>query len=216
MQDLTRPLAAAATPHQQALIAATIFGDNVLQEKSQHLMIGLDAYFQDWYNQQCRDCAQQVSAKTHQDLLDAIELIQEDDATQELVLQKLRAKILPLGPVTEIRLKATITLAMRVSCAISIGTIDGSFPPGTTMRGLDGVNSSIRAHIMSIFEPGPLTDEIVKLPRIFNARNLVKIAGIQICWTSNLADHLLMTDDETKVTIFHHGSFLKLHSASKQ
>jgi hypothetical protein len=30
-------------------------------------------------------------------------------------------------------------------------------------------------------------------------------------WTSNLADHLLMRDDDTKVILFHHACFLRKH-----
>lgn len=75
---------------------------------------------------------------------------------------------------------------------------------------------SIREQMKTEFAPLKLTDEIVKLPRtIFNAKNVAKIAGIEVCWTSNLADHLLMLDDESKVTLFHHASILKLQTKSK-
>jgi hypothetical protein len=64
------------------------------------------------------------------------------------------------------------------------------------------------------WEDGPLAEALstelspnyslhdsVKLPKKFNALNLEKMAGIQICWTSNLADHLSMKDDDLKVSI---------------
>ena len=37
----------------------------------------------------------------------------------------------------------------------------------------------------------------------------VCIAGIQITWTSNLADHLQMRDDDTRVANFNYASFLE-------
>jgi hypothetical protein len=36
------------------------------------------------------------------------------------------------------------------------------------------------------------------------------MAGLEIVWTDNLADHLRLTDDDTKVHIFHHASFLEI------
>lgn len=51
----------------------------------------------------------------------------------------------------------------------------------------------------------------VKLEKIFNAMNLEQIAGIDVRWTSNLADHLRMRDDDKAVEIFHHATFLRLH-----
>jgi hypothetical protein len=54
-----------------------------------------------------------------------------------------------------------------------------------------------------------LDNEHVKLEKIFIARNLGRIAGIEIQFTNNLADHLrLMNEDDKKVTIFHNASFL--------
>ncbi|PQE11495.1 fad-type 2 protein [Rutstroemia sp. NJR-2017a BBW] len=49
----------------------------------------------------------------------------------------------------------------------------------------------------------------VRLERVFSARNLERIAGIQIEWTTNLADHLRLTDEEDKISIFHYASFLE-------
>jgi hypothetical protein len=57
--------------------------------------------------------------------------------------------------------------------------------------------------------PRALGQETVKLEKIFNARNLGRIAGIEIEWTNNLADHLRLTDGDKKVAIFHHASFLE-------
>ncbi|KAF8854411.1 hypothetical protein BDZ45DRAFT_597067 [Acephala macrosclerotiorum] len=56
--------------------------------------------------------------------------------------------------------------------------------------------------------------EQVKLEKIFNARNLEQIGGIKIRWTSNLADHLRMRDDDTAVELFHYVSFLRCHQKS--
>ena len=52
----------------------------------------------------------------------------------------------------------------------------------------------------------------VKLERLFNARTIERIAGIKITWTSNLADHLRLLDDDTGVVIFHNAFLKKMES----
>ena len=56
--------------------------------------------------------------------------------------------------------------------------------------------------------------DLVKLPQSFTAAHLEQIAGIKVIWTSNLADHLLLKDDDTKLMLFHQVSILQLHQKS--
>ncbi|KAH6603107.1 hypothetical protein Trco_008531 [Trichoderma cornu-damae] len=42
-----------------------------------------------------------------------------------------------------------------------------------------------------------------KLGKVFTARNLGRIGGIEIRWTTNLADHLRLVDDDQAVFVFH-------------
>jgi hypothetical protein len=65
--------------------------------------------------------------------------------------------------------------------------------------------------VSGTFSPQILVKERVKLEKGFNLRNLKRIAGIEIRWTSNLADHLRMREDDTAVEIFHYASFLRFH-----
>ena len=46
-------------------------------------------------------------------------------------------------------------------------------------------------------------------PRSFTAMALDRIGGLKIAWTSSLTNHLLLTEDGSKVWIFSHISFLK-------
>ncbi|KIM92929.1 hypothetical protein OIDMADRAFT_62053 [Oidiodendron maius Zn] len=55
------------------------------------------------------------------------------------------------------------------------------------------------------------TKEKLKLEMVFNARNLERIARIEIRWTCNIADQLRMKDDDNAVEIFHYASFLRFH-----
>ena len=65
------------------------------------------------------------------------------------------------------------------------------------------------------FPPTHSTKDLVKLPQSFTADHLEKIAGIEIRWTNNLADHLLLRDDDTKLLLFHQASILELHDVSR-
>lgn len=72
-----------------------------------------------------------------------------------------------------------------------------------------GLNNQQPNLINTVF-PSPSFLDPVKLPQSFTAANLEKIGGIQVLWTDNLADHLLLRDDDTKVMLFHHVSALRL------
>ena len=56
--------------------------------------------------------------------------------------------------------------------------------------------------------------DLVKLPQAFTAAHLEQIGGIEVIWTNNLADHLLLKDDDTKLMLFHQVSILQLHKKS--
>ncbi|EDN98828.1 hypothetical protein SS1G_13687 [Sclerotinia sclerotiorum 1980 UF-70] len=62
---------------------------------------------------------------------------------------------------------------------------------------------------LGAFRSSSCGQERVRLEKEFNACNLERIAGLQIEWTMNLADHLQLTDEENKVSIFCYASFLE-------
>lgn len=64
------------------------------------------------------------------------------------------------------------------------------------------------------FSPRFQSEDTVKLPQTFTAAHLEQIGGIRVIWTSNLADHLLLKDDDTKLMLFHQVSALQLHKLS--
>lgn len=71
-------------------------------------------------------------------------------------------------------------------------------------------NGSLRDFVKSTFPTIKELPDDLKLERMFTARNLERVAGIQVIWTSNLADHLQLEDDDTSVRIFSHVSFLEV------
>ncbi|KKY20365.1 hypothetical protein UCDDS831_g04854 [Diplodia seriata] len=68
---------------------------------------------------------------------------------------------------------------------------------------------SLRAFVSNHFEPARQSAGYVRLPKLFNARNLELLAGIKVSWTNNLSDHLRLRDDDKEVLVFHHATFLE-------
>lgn len=60
-------------------------------------------------------------------------------------------------------------------------------------------------------EPPKLSCEQTRLPKSFDAWSIANVAGIEVAFTDNLADHLLLVEDDTKLLVFHHASFLEYH-----
>ena len=109
---------------------------------------------------------------------------------------------------------ASILLDLTASvCSLtSIGKFPGDISYDEPVEWENG--KALHTVISSVFSPSE-TRETVKLPQSFTAANLEKIAGIQVRWTNNLADHLLLRDDDTKVMIYHQVSALQLHKYSQ-
>ncbi|KAL8669840.1 MAG: hypothetical protein Q9168_005592 [Polycauliona sp. 1 TL-2023] len=72
-----------------------------------------------------------------------------------------------------------------------------------------GLNN-LQPNLLNATFPSPAFLDTVKLPQSFTASNLEKVGGIRVLWTNNLADHLLLRDDDTKIMLFHHVSALRL------
>jgi hypothetical protein len=64
-------------------------------------------------------------------------------------------------------------------------------------------------------EPPKLGSEQIRLPKSFDAWAIANVSGIAIAFTDNLADHLLLVEDDTKLLVFHHASFLEYHRRYK-
>lgn len=105
-----------------------------------------------------------------------------------------------------LNLVVSILLMVPIQCVLTGHSITGE----TKLRWKDGTLQNL---VNQQFVPQIEIKETVKLDRIFNARNIERIAGIKIRWTSNLADHLRMRDDDKTVDIFHYASFLKLNQS---
>lgn len=99
-----------------------------------------------------------------------------------------------------------IDFAARLITPINIGTLPNEV---NKRRHLKWDTGTLRSLIADHFnESQVLTFERLRLPKTFDAWSLCKIGGIQIRFTDNLSDHLLLVDDDTVVLVFHHVSYL--------
>lgn len=221
--DLTRPLTDTdLAAHVRLTVINAIFQINLTTEELLSRDGGLSAWFRDWFEEQCSAATSQVSARTYQDLLQILTCIQsscQSKSTSRLeVTDQICAKFSSSDPVLasdpkDAKLNASLTLAARLWLSISIDSLPHFFTPGYVIRW--DSDKCLSDAVGKEFSSKSQTTETVKLPKVFTAANLEKIAGIQVQWTSNLADHLALKDDDKKVMFFHQASFLELSRESK-
>lgn len=171
-----------------------------------------DSYFS-YYKMVVEDIRAHHSTDTHQGIADLVSLFKGPEATRQTVESILRSRLLSheLDDSEEI-LENWITLAARLLLMVPIGGL----ATGKSIRisgetKLDWKHGTMKDLLNSEIVPQTAMKEGVKLEKIFNARNLERVAGIKIRWTSNLADHLRMREEDTVVEIFHYASFLRFH-----
>jgi hypothetical protein len=98
-----------------------------------------------------------------------------------------------------------INLAMRLWLMMPIGGFRQVCGPE---RVLEWKSGCVKDFLIQQFPKRHSPTECASLEKVFNARNLKRLGGIRIVWTNNLADHLCLRDDDTKVSVFHHATFL--------
>ena len=105
-----------------------------------------------------------------------------------------------------------IDLAVDAWSMLSVAKFPGDISYDEPIHWED--DSTLTHLVRQCFPLVPESQDIVKLPQTFTAAHLEKIGGIQVIWTSNLADHLLLKEDDTKLMLFHQVSILRLHRMS--
>jgi hypothetical protein len=168
--------------------------------------LNLYLYF-NYYTDQCglamHDGGRHISARTHQSIIDIVQHLKEP-LTREALRQLLP---MPMPPNEAEKRDGSIDLAASLLLMIDFGSLQYGF---SGRKQLVWDRSSLKEFVHDHFSISlTLGHGRVKLEKMFNARNLGQIAGIEIVWTNNLADHLRMIDEDKKLYIFHHASFLE-------
>ncbi|KAF2126636.1 hypothetical protein P153DRAFT_388669 [Dothidotthia symphoricarpi CBS 119687] len=168
-----------------------------------------------FYHRSCEhalyDGGRHVLARTHEDIVDLAHLLQEG-RSRDIIRGVLRLKLTKAHDNEDELVDRAIDLAANLLLMVDFDSIEYGFSGRQQIAWSTG---SLGDCVASFFGSAPvLGHESVKLHRVFNALNLGRIAGVEIVPTTNLLDHLRLTDDDTKLYIFHHASFLKHQSQS--
>jgi hypothetical protein len=189
-------------------IRAAFWGPNCQSHKVGPARIDLQSYWLH-YQKRCHHTLHGYScgldAKTHGDIVEIARLLRRgmhrDDITSKLQGISTEERCSPDS------LGASIDLTASLLLMTDFGTLDNAFSGRTQLTWTIGsLAQAVQAHFS---EPPALSLEKVKLEKRFNIESLRRIARIEIVWTDNLADHLRLTNDDTRVHIFHHASFLR-------
>lgn len=153
------------------------------------------------YIQSCRHVSSLVSIKAHGQLLELVDIVREAH-TREAIRDKLRPTMPGLLYTTQNDMAdASMFLAASLLSMTKVDNYDWSarhlslhWPKDKCLRDV------IEERWADVQVMG---DTKVGLEKSFTALGLDRIGGLDIIWTWELANHLLLTDDNRKVHIFH-------------
>lgn len=171
--------------------------------------LDMDAYWR-YYSQKCvhalRDQGRHVALRTHRDVTEVARQIKAG-ASRTAIKDGLRSKLTTTHEKEKELLESSIDLTTSLLLMIDCGNLALGFSGKIDISWTDG---SLKQHLEAYFGESPvLAHNGVKLHKNFTALHLCRVAGMEIVWTDNLIDHLRLTEDDTKVHIFQHASFLE-------
>lgn len=160
-----------------------------------------------------------IGSVTHWHLMEVITLLKDADYQRNEIVSAITAG--ENFGFEEDLAQTLVDLAATTWLMLSIGKFPGDISYEESLQWSDGKlltrsggPGEKSGVIDGEFSPTHASQDVVKLPQTFTAAHLEQIGGIEIKWTSNLADHLLLTDDDTKLMLFHQVSILSLHKDS--
>ncbi|RYP61195.1 hypothetical protein DL771_010201 [Monosporascus sp. 5C6A] len=164
------------------------------------------AYYSKKCNHALHDGGRHVAARTHRDIIDVVRQLKLG-ANWADIRRSLRPKLTIPHANEEELLENSIDLAANLLLMCDCGSFSHGFSGRMELKWREG---PLGEFLTNYFGEEPVLDsDRVKLDKNFIARNIVRIGGVQIIWTDNLLDHLRLTDDDKRVHIFHHASFLE-------
>ncbi|UNI15431.1 hypothetical protein JDV02_001966 [Purpureocillium takamizusanense] len=177
----------------------------------------MTSYFS-YYSSKCQefltDGGRHVSAKTHSDIIEIAQMIQNDLPRETILPCTGDWSANALDTCSLGSANAAIDLCASLLTMIDVGEhefgVSGRHP-------IHWTKGCLRTTLRDQFSPErTLAVDNPRIGKLFKAENLSKIAGVKIRWTNNLANHLRLTDDDKAVFIFHHASFLKFQQSLTQ
>lgn len=213
-----------SSPEDQEVLLQCLWGsDSFLQQLSSG-SLNAKPYLEYYYNQ-CHIFSTEQRThfahaskpdfhliETHKDILEVAQFLVTDAPTREdIPIDRVTSGESPSEateeqPRTKMLLDNSINWAARLLKMMEIGAPCCAI---SSEQPLIWANGTLRSFIANQVAPGDPSWTSVRLQKIFNARNLELLCNIRIVWTSNLADHLRLKDDDKVLMIFQHATFLE-------
>ncbi|KAK7756030.1 hypothetical protein SLS62_001973 [Diatrype stigma] len=172
---------------------------------SVNLSAYLEYYSLQWHAIATYSGGRYVTVRKYSDIVDIVKLLRQGEP-KESILQNLEAGQ-ATNTATPEAYENSVNLAARLLTMLQIGIVKYQ---AVSRHCLLWEGGSLADFIKTRFDqPQVLSYQHMKLPKGFNAWSMNVIGGLRIQFTENLDDHLLLIDDDTKVLIFHHASFLE-------
>ncbi|KAN0090497.1 hypothetical protein V8E51_019076 [Hyaloscypha variabilis] len=168
-------------------------------------------YLENQYRIACQDDhTQQICT-----LRNIYEIVRQckEGKTREAIKADLSLKVDNFQKEFDTQLDNAIDLAVRLWLMIHIGKLPRAVTGQSNVVWKEG---SLRATVNEQFQHQLILTDSVKFEKVFNLRNVERIADVKIQWTPNLVDHLKFNEDGKKpvLNVFHHATFLKYHENS--
>jgi hypothetical protein len=215
-EPLNKSLTASLLPEARVTLAQDLWGRpsprTFVFSGARSPETAIDPFFK-YYVKQCNLIAlhnngQYSALTTHQQIINVAALFRHPRTRPDILTEL--AKLFKTG--TADQHENTLHLVSRLLTMIRIGDVPHEFLGG---RHLDWKDGTLTDFVHGYFSDTPvLGHERIKFEKMFNALNLVRIAGLEIQWTDNLADHLRLVHDDRVLRVFHHAVFLSAQKSS--
>ena len=178
-----------------------------------------NAYFRH-YTTECRKaigsaCGEHVTVRAHQDIIDIVRHI-EAGATKEMIKRSL--VVLDTQQRSEEAknrmAEGSVRLVARLFLMVDVGAPSQSWIWGPSFLPWDEEHDDMKTVLKNHFVISSRQTGNLVFEEEFTAFNLQRFTGLKIQWSNNLADHLRLIDNDQKLCIFHHGTFLQHQTRS--
>lgn len=175
---------------------------------------GWNTYFQ-YYTAECREAIEfergdYTTVRRHEDIVAIADHFKNNDHKG-----KIRQALLTLdtqkraNDVKAQMAEGSIRLVVRLFAMVDIGPISGSRTQGPTPLPWTDDSTDLRTLLAEHFAPSSPDPGKAKFDEKFTAVNLHRLAGLDIKWTDNLANHLRLIDNDKTLLVFRHATFLR-------
>lgn len=170
----------------------------------------LSTYLAEYYSHHCkwfsREGGVHISIKTHSDVVRVAKTILED-----LTWAMVSASLGDTRHETSRAVHTTINLCARLVTMCDFGGPEFGFSARSNLPWAS--HQTLRQAMAEYFQrEKKLQPDNPRLRRLFTARHLACIGGIKIRWTDNIVDHLMLSDYDRAVFVFHNADFLRYQS----